>query len=280
MKKILAFTAAMVFLLSGCGSDSHISDGKPLNDSTASTQASSIESTPSSQDGVTSKPTSYETETLEEVKTNAYASVDRTVLATPDELELDVKRLPNIESITAEQIAKCMITPEMPVTTVTDSAYKAKGADAALKFIFSTNMGGGQALFAEKLKEPLSNGLDEAVVLDPVDESLSDYEGIRYYAKIKRPEGKKYSQLTIRFIFGTYSYYRLMYQYTTTLPEGDFEGYIYVPFDEMVSGYNTEKKACNPNNISFFGFNIALEGNAEGLEVYLSDFGAYREKFW
>ncbi len=218
---------------------------------------------------------------IEQVKKNAYESVDRTVLASKDELKLDVKRLPNIEKITAEQIAKCMITEDMPVTITTDPAFKAKDADAALKFTFNKNMGGGQAIFAEKLKEKLPNGLDEAVVLDPVDEmSLSDYEGIRYYAKIKRPDGKKYSQLTIRFFFGTYSYYRLMYQYTSTVPEGDFEGYIYVPFEEMVSGYNTEKKACNTNNISFFAFNIALEGNAEGLEVYLSDFGAYREKFW
>lgn len=279
MKKLSALMLVLLLMLSGCTSAKLTPDYTSGTDGTAPT--SSQENTESTSDGTAVLEYTVGEPTIEEAKKDTYDSVNRSVLADVDELKLDVKRLPNIEKITAEQISKCMITEDMPVTTTTDPAFKANGADAALKFTFNKNMGGGQAIFAEKLKEKLPNGLDEAVVLDPVDEmSLSDYEGIRYYAKIKRPDGKKYSKLTIRFFFGTYSYYRLMYQYTSTVPEGDFEGYIYVPFNEMVSGYDNTKKACNTNNIAFFAFNIALEGNAEGLEVYLSDFGAYRDKFW
>jgi hypothetical protein len=140
--------------------------------------------------------------------------------------------------------------------------------------------GAGQVMFSEKLAEKLPNGLDEAVVLDPVDGSLAAYEGIRMYVKIKRPAGKTYSRLNMRFFNGSYSYYRQFSEITVTLPDGDYEGYIECPFSEFVSGYNKEVKANNKHDISFFGFNISMEGNPEGLEVYVSDFGAYREMYW
>lgn len=267
MKRLLILGVCIAVFLAGCGG-ADVTD-KPI-DSTSSTNSSTQ-----------SEPNKVENSPQGEgnAKDNAYDGVDRTVLGSTDNLKLDYKKLPDIENITPEQIKKCMISDGMEVSVTKDAKYKAKDAKAAIKMTVVKNKASGQVIFAEKLKTPLSNGLDEAIVLDPVDGSLEGYEGIRFFLKVKRPEGKTYSELKLRFFFGSYSYYRSMYEYTTVLPEGDFEGYIEVPFDQMVNGYNGNT-AVSITNIAYFAFNMALEGNAEGLEAYVSDFQAYRELYW
>lgn len=267
-------------LFSGCGESKTQSDtDKVTIDEITSTQStndvtSNEISSPQSSQSVSQNESSQTT-----VAKNPYSGVERTVLASKNQLKMDCKKLPDIEGITQEQINKCMLSDGMVVTVTNSSEFKAKDAKAAIKMTVNKNKGSGQVIFAEKLAKPLSNGLDEAIVLDPVDGSLEGYEGIRYYVKVKRPEGKKYSELKLRFFFGSYSYYRSMYEYTTTLPDGDFEGYITVPFSEMVNGYNGNT-AVSITNIAYFAFNMNLEGNAEGLEIYVSDFQAYRELYW
>ena len=267
MKRLLILGVCMAVFLAGCGG-TNVTD-KP--DDTVTSENSSTQSEPSAD--VNS------TQVAGNAKDNAYDGVDRTVLGSADKLKTDFKRLPDIESITPAQIAKCMISDGCEVSVTKDAKYKAKGADAAIKMTVVKNKASGQVIFAEKLKEKLANGLDEAIVLDPVDGSLEGYEGIRFYLKLKRPEGKKYSELKLRFFFGSYSYYRSMYEYTVTLPDGDYDDYIEVPFDQMVNGYNGNT-AVSITNIAYFAFNITLEGNAEGLEAYFSDFAAYRELYW
>lgn len=291
MKRILMLAMALVLLLSGCGTATgNAGDKDTSSESTPPT--SSIESSETEEvssdttESVVSTPTASSTpestDTVPDATTqgNSYAGVTRATLGSKEDIRMDYKPLPDIESITAEQIAKCMLADGTVVTTTTDPACKAKGAKVAIKLGVNKNKNSGQVIFAEKLKEKLPNGLDEAVVLDPVDGSLAAYEGIRYYVKVKRPEGKKYSELKLRFFFGSYSYYRSMYEHTVTLPDGDFEGYITVPFAEMNNGYNPEKLGASVGNIMYFAFNFNLEGNCEGLELYVSDFQAYREMYW
>ncbi len=268
MKRLLLLGICIAVFLSGCsGADTAQSEPSASNSSIPSEQ-SAVET--ASQDTA---------DISGNAKDNAYDGVDRTVLGSIDQLKTDYKKLPDIENITQAQIDKCMLSDGMAVSVTKDAKYKAKGANAAIKMTVVKNKAAGQVIFAEKLKEPLANGLDEAIVLDPVDGSLEGYEGIRFYLKLKRPEGKTYSELKLRFFFGSYSYYRSMYEYTVVLPDGDFDGYVEVPFDEMVNGYNG-KKAVSITNIAYFAFNISLEGNAEGLEAYVSDFQAYRELYW
>ena len=288
MKRVLLSALALILLLSGCGTQNVISDGKDTpNDvtpPTSSIESSETEDVSSNTDSssvetptTSSKPQATDTDTT---PLNIYNGVDRKTLGSKEDVRMDYKPLPDIESITDAQIAKCMLSDGAVVTTTTDPAYKAKGAKAAIKMTVNKNKAAGQVIFAEKLKQKLPNGLDEAIVLDPVDGSLAGYDGIRYYVKVKRPEGKKYSELKLRFFFGSYSYYRSMYEYTSTLPEGDFEGYIEVPFAEMNNGYKPEMLGASVGNIAYFAFNYNLEGNAEGLEIYVSDFQAYREMYW
>jgi len=262
LKRLLVLGVCLSLFLAGCGKI----DNESKVENTSSAANSSI-----INEQVDNQTVS--------VKENSYENVDREVLGSVDQLKTDYKRLPDIEKITQAQIDKCMLA-DGTVVSVTDSPeHKSPNADAAIKITVNKNKSSAQVIFAEKLAEPLSNGLDEAIVLDPVDGSLEGYEGIRYYLKVKRPEGKKYSELKVRFFFGGYSYYRSMYEHTVTLPSGDFEGYIDVPFDEMVNGYNGNK-AVSITNIAYFAFNIQLEGNAEDLEFYVSDFQAYRELYW
>ena len=271
MKRFLLIGVCIAVVLCGCG-------GADTTQKLSSEQSALSSSIPNEQTAdKTASQSSADIPGNE--KDNAYDGVERTVLGSIDQLKTDYKKLPDIENITQAQIDKCMISDGMQVSVTKDARYKAKGANAAIKMTVVKNKASGQVIFAEKLKEPLSNGLDEAIVLDPVDGSLEGYEGIRFYLKLKRPEGKTYSELKLRFFFGSYSYYRSMYEYTTVLPDGDFEGYIEVPFDEMVNGYNGTK-AVSITNIAYFAFNILLEGNAEGLEAYVSDFQAYRELYW
>lgn len=282
LKRILILGVCLVLLLAGCGQVAESSD-QSSTDSGSSIQSTVTPSDETSSD-VSSDDVSSNQGSSEDVssdsKGNSYEGVDREVLGSKDKLKTDLKPLPDIENLTEAQLAKCMISAGTKVSMTKDAAYKAKDAKAAIKFEFLENRVSGQAIFAEKLAEKLPNGLDEAIVLDPVDGSLEGYEGIRYYVKVKRPEGKAYSEMKMRFFFGSYSYYRSMYEYTTVLPDGDFEGYIYVPFNEMVSGYDTSKKAVSIANIAYFAFNVQLEGNIQGTEVYVSDFAAYREMYW
>lgn len=275
MKRLLLLGICISLLLAGCGGTDVVST--PDKASSAVNSSSETEQSVGQTD-TPSTPEVDSTVTESTVK-NSYEGVDRTVLGSIDQLKMDYKKLPDIEGITPAQIEKCMLSDGMEVSVTKDPAFKAPDATAAIKMTVNKNKASGQVIFAEKLKEPLSNGLDEAIVLDPVDGSLEGYEGIRYFVKVKRPEGKKYSELKIRFFFGSYSYYRSMYEYTVTLPDGDFEGYIDVPFKEMVNGYNGNT-AVSITNIAYFAFNIQLEGNAEDLEVYVSDFQAYRELYW
>lgn len=262
MKRLLILGICLSLLLVGCG----LKDSSSSSENESSTVNSSINS-----EKVDNSNTSK--------SENSYKDVEREVLASPDQLKKDYLRLPAIEGITQEQINKCMVADGTVVSVTKSPEHKSPNADSAIKITVNKNKSSAQIIFAEKLKEPLSNGLDEAIVLDPVDGSLEGYEGIRYYLKVKRPEGKKYSELKVRFFFGGYSYYRSMYEYTTTLPAGDFEGYVEIPFDEMINGYNGNK-AVSITNIAYFAFNIQLEGNAEDLEFYVSDFQAYRELYW
>ena len=265
MKRLLILGLSLSLMLVGCGENDNAS-------STESTNKTIVSANSSINDEQVENSNTSKVE-------NTYQDVDREVLASPDQLKKDYKRLPEIEGITKEQIDKCMIA-DGTVVSVTDSPeYKSPGADKAIKITVNKNKSSAQVIFAEKLKEPLANGLDEAIVLDPVDGSLEGYEGIRFFLKVKRPEGKTHSELKIRFFFGSYSYYRSMYEYTTVLPSGDYEGYVEVPFDEMLNGYNGNK-AVSITNIAYFAFNIQLEGNAENLETYISDFQAYRELYW
>ncbi len=265
MKRLLILGMCFAVLLVGCG-ETDVSSNPKKGETTVNSS-------------MLNEQTESENHTASSVPENSYDGIDREVLGSIDNLKMDYKRLPDIESITPAQIEKCMKADGTVVSVTKASEYKSPNADAAIKITVDKNKSSGQIIFAEKLKEPLSNGLDEAIVLDPVDGSLEGYEGIRYYLKVKRPEGKKYSELKVRFFFGSYSYYRSMYEYTVTLPDGDFEGYVTVPFDEMVNGYNG-KTAVSITNIAYFAFNIQLEGNAEGLEAYVSDFQAYRELYW
>ncbi len=289
MKRVLLSALALILLLSGCGTQNVTSDGKDTpNDVTPPTSSiESSETTDVSSDtensSVSTPATSTDSQVSQESDTTPltiYDGVNRTTLGSKADVRMDYKPLPDIENITADQIAKCMLADGTVVTTTTDPACKAKGAKAAIKLGVNKNKNSGQVIFAEKLKEKLPNGLDEAIVLDPVEGSLAAYEGIRYYVKVKRPEGKKYSELKLRFFFGKYTYYRSMYEYTVTLPEGDFEGYIDVPFAKMNNGYNPEKLGAAVGDIMYFAFNFNLEGNAEGLELYVPDFQAYREMYW
>lgn len=280
MKRLLMLGVCLAVLLAGCG-EAEI-QSKPNNGTSAtnsSTQSQQNESQASSTESKNEETASQNAAMPQSTVQNSYDGVDRNVLASKDQLKMDYKKLPDIEGITPAQIKKCMLSDGMEVSVTKSSEYKAKGAKAAIKMTVNKNKSSGQVIFAEKLAEPLPNGLDEAIVLDPVDGSLEGYEGIRYYVKVKRPEGKQYSELKLRFFFGSYSYYRSSYEYTVSLPDGDFEGYITVPFEEMVNSYNGTPGA-KITNIAFFAFNINLEGNAEGLEVYVSDFEAYRELYW
>ncbi len=288
MKRVLLSALALILLLSGCGTQNVTSNGKdtPSDVTPPTSSIESSETTDVSQDTDNSSvqtptaPSTPQLDDTDDTPLNTYNGVTRATLGSKTDVRMDYKPLPDIESITDAQIAKCMLADGTVVTTTTDPACKAKGAKAAIKLGVNKNKNSGQVIFAEKLKEKLPNGLDEAVVLDPVDGSLAGYDGIRYYVKVKRPEGKKYSELKLRFFFGSYSYYRSMYEHTVTLPEGDFEGYITVPFAEMNNGYSPEKLGASVGNIMYFAFNFNLEGNCEGLELYVSDFQAYREMYW
>lgn len=271
LKRIIAIVLCMMLLFVGCGD----TGSQPGSSQDSSTQNSKPTSSDTASDG-TSSPTGDDTSSdsqSEAAKPNSYEGVDRNVLGSATDIRRDIKALPAMVTITPEQIAKCM--GGQMASVVTGKEYAAPGQTKAIKL-----SGAGQVMFSEKLAEKLPNGLDEAVVLDPVDGSLAAYEGIRMYIKIKRPAGKTYSRINMRFFNGSYSYYRQFSEITVTLPDGDYEGYIECPFSEFVSGYNKEVKANNKHDISFFGFNISMEGNPEGLEVYVSDFGAYREMYW
>lgn len=211
--------------------------------------------------------------------TVSYDGINRDVLAKSDDLKTDTLPLPDIEQLTKKQIDKSIKSDGIKISMSSDSSHLGKGAKKAIKFEFDKNVTWGQVIFAEKLEKPLANGLTEGVLLDPVPESLEAYQGIRFYVDLNRPEGREYSICKLRFMFGSFSNYRSIYEYSYIMPDGDYKGYIEIPFKDMKNGYN-QKIGASVTKIDYFGFNISLEGSVEGMEVYLSDFMASREMFW
>lgn len=273
MKKVLLCALSLCLILSGC----------------AANQSKDTETNKSEDVSSGGKKEKYEViESIEPIIVESpeytgaeasYDGVNREVLAGSGDLKMDYISLPNIEGLTDEQIGKAINSDAIKLSMVADPNHMGKGAKKALKLEFTQNITWGQTILAYELDEPLANGLKEGILLDPVDESLEAYQGIRFYVDFKRPAGREYSLCKLRFMFGSFSNYRSIYEYSYVMPDGDYKGYIDIPFDQMKNGYN-QKTGVSVKKIDYFGFNVSLEGSIEGAEVYLSDFQAYREMFW
>ena len=271
MKKVLLLALALCLLLSGCAAATD-TVSEPEKETSSGNHKEKYEVIESIEPIIVESPDYSGNEA-------SYDGVSREVLAESDDLKVDYISLPNIEQLTQQQLDKAINSDAIKLSMSADSKHMSPNARKALKMEFTQNITWGQTILATKLDTPLANGLTEGILLDPVDDSLEAYQGIRFYVDFKRPEGREYSICKLRFMFGSFSNYRSIYEYSYVLPDGDYKGYIEVPFAEMKNGYN-QKSGASVKKIDYFGFNVSLEGSIEGAEVYLSDFQAYREMFW
>lgn len=271
MKRILLILLAVGLFLSGCGnSDTQGGNSAPYEDENyTKTEYEIIENI----DPVIVDSPEYNGNTA------SYENANREVLANSNDLKTDTLSLPDIEQFTQEQLDKSIKSDGIKLSMSSDVSHLGEGAKKAIKMEFVQNVTWDQVVLAYKLDKPLANGLTEGILLDPVPESLEAYQGIRFYVDLNRPEGREYSICKLRFMFGSFSNYRSIYEYSCIMPDGDYKGYIDIPFNEMKNGYN-QKIGASVTKIDYFGFNVSLEGSVEGMEVYVSDFQAYREMFW
>ena len=268
MKKILLLCFVTVLLLSGCSAENTSSDVSSEKDVSASVSGYEV---------IDHIDPIYNDDVKYEKSTGNYANVNRSVLGKTDNLRMDYLSLPAIEEVTNEQLSQSIKNDAIKLSVTT--ANLGKGAKKGIKMEFIQNSTWGQAILAHKLETPLANGLTEEMLIDPVDGSLEAYQGIRFYLHLKRPNGRAYSICKFRLMFGAFYNYRSIYEKSVIIPDGDYDGYIDIPFAEMQNGYN-QKPGASVSKIDYFGFNVSLEGSIEGAEVTVSDFMAYREMFW
>ena len=197
------------------------------------------------------------------------------------DIRIETLPLTAFDTVVQEQLDQATTSSGMRLFVETDVKRLAEGKKAGIRMDYIGELSWAQTIFARRLSAPVNGSVTEEVMIDPTTQPLTAYDGIRFWVDVKRPAGKEAMNLELIFFMGHWTTYRVMYQYSVFLPEGDYTGYITVPFGEMVSGYDTETKVCDKENIDYFAFKlVASKKQVAGIQISVSDFSAYREVFW
>lgn len=276
---LLCCAAALSLLLTGCtGQQTAGSAPEEVSVPSGGTTPGEDVSTPPT--GNPSEPDPSAPEEPGDTSSVDAVPVIGVVIRRPEDLRMDYLRLSNMDMVTQELLDQSIKTATLKLTPTADPSLLGPGAAAGIRFHFTGNTTWEQVILAKKRAEPLSNGISEEVLIDPVEGSLNAYEGIRFYCSLERAEGRRTALTKLRFTMGAWSSgYRTMYEYTYIFPEGDYAGYIEIPFADMVNGYN-QNPGCDKNTIDYFSFNVSTEGSLEDMQLCVSDFEAYRQIFW
>ncbi|MDD2361927.1 MAG: hypothetical protein PHH84_03065 [Oscillospiraceae bacterium] len=266
---ILIAGLTLTMIMSGCGNgDSEVSSDSKVTSTSDTNQQT--ETTVSESTTVKKTVTS----------TTTKPSKGESIIGNVSDLRTEYKRLPNFEKLSQAQLEQVISRADITKLSISkDKAHIAKGANAAIKFEYISTSSWAQTIFAKKLDKPLSNGAGETFIIDPVEEPLDGYKGLRFWIDLTRPEGKATEKMELVFFMGNWSAgYRSDNQYTVTLPDNNYKGYITLPFDKFVNGYKPDTLQCNKTTIDYFAFKL-LTPNVKDTVIYISGFQAYREVF-
>ena len=209
------------------------------------------------------------------------SSVDANSILFHGDVTTEYISLTNLNAVSQDLLDRTITSSGMRLKSTTDASLLAENAKSGILMDYIGQLSWAQTILGQKLDKPNASGVKEGVLIDPSEEPLTSYDGVRFWANVKRPAGKETMHLQLIFFMGYWSTYRAGYQYSIILPDGDFEGYLTIPFDEMVNEYDTSTKACNKETIDYFAFKlVATKNEVVGVQIAVSDFSAYREVFW
>ena len=104
----------------------------------------------------------------------------------------------------------------------------------------------------------------------------SQYEGIRIW--LSKPETNKYQNISIMLGQMYTGYWPSdttgFFTYTINLPRGEFEGYVYLPFDEFVNKAGAKLSTTSSLNFIAVKYNA---GMALATEAYIGELALYKE---
>lgn len=208
-------------------------------------------------------------------------SSDKSSILYHGDISIETLPLTSFDSVTQEQLDQATTSSGMRLFIETEATRLAENKKTGILLDYIGELSWAQTILAKRLNTPVNGSVTEELMIDPTTQPLTAYDGIRFWVDVKRPAGKETMNLEFIFFMGHWTTYRVMYQYSVFLPEGDYTGYITVPFNEMVSGYDTDTKMCDKENIDYFAFKlVASRAQVAGIQITVSDFSAYREVFW
>lgn len=188
--------------------------------------------------------------------------------------EEEIKPLPALFSIDETGLKKSHLSPGATIEFSTDTKHMADNADKAIKLSINDSTW-GQVLCLR------SEDGKEKTIVDPCPEPLSDFDGLRIWADISTADTGGLVPNKLVVIMGNWEYgYRDMFEFHFDIPEGGYKGYIDMPFDEMINGYEPHDKYYNADLIDFIGFKVTASGTMKNVDIYFSDLSAYSEVFW
>ncbi|MBO5200501.1 MAG: hypothetical protein J6B93_04390 [Clostridia bacterium] len=107
----------------------------------------------------------------------------------------------------------------------------------------------------------------------------TQYDGLCFW--ISKPASNKNSKLVIQTGAAHAGYWpshngkdENYFSYNVFLPSGDFEGYIYIPFEDIKTTHT--QQVLNPTGLNFMGFRYT-NANGKVSDLYIDDLCLYRE---